>query len=147
MKSLRKKMMTALPGWGKFLRRTNMDELPQFFNVLIGNMSLIGPKAAHDRGLHPFSSVIPSYKFRSLVKPGITGLAQIKGYRGPAKDDESIVNRYYWDAVYVRKAGLWMEIRIISKTIARGVYNLAAVFSDIVKKRNPLPQAANSSLS
>jgi putative colanic acid biosynthesis UDP-glucose lipid carrier transferase len=94
-----------------------------------------------------FSSVIPSYKFRSLVKPGITGLAQIKGYRGPAKDHESIVNRYYWDAVYVRKAGLWLEIKIICKTIARGLYNLAIVFSDMVKKRTVFTEAANSSLS
>jgi putative colanic acid biosysnthesis UDP-glucose lipid carrier transferase len=132
---------------GKFLRRTNIDELPQFFNILIGDMSLIGPRPHMIADCIRFSSVIPSYKFRSLVKPGITGLAQIKGYRGPAKDHESITNRYYWDAVYVRKAGLWLEVKIICKTIARGIYNLATVFSDMVKKRNRLPQAANSSHS
>jgi putative colanic acid biosysnthesis UDP-glucose lipid carrier transferase len=102
---------------GKFLRKTNIDELPQLFNVLAGDMSLIGPRPHMVSDCMRFSFVISSYKFRSLVKPGITGLAQIKGYHGPAKEYEGIVNRYYWDAVYVRKAGLPLDFQILIKTM------------------------------
>ncbi|MBL7742127.1 MAG: sugar transferase, partial [Chitinophagaceae bacterium] len=89
---------------GRFLRQTNMDELPQLFNVFIGDMSLTGPRPHMLSDCMRFSFVISSYKFRSLVKPGITGLAQVKGHHGIAKDYTEIMNRYYWDAVYVRKA-------------------------------------------
>ena len=110
---------------GRLLRRTNIDELPQFFNVLSGSMSLVGPRPHMVSDCIRFSFVVSSYKFRNLVKPGITGLAQTKGYIGPAKDYESIVTRYYWDAVYVRKAGLWVDMKIIGKTITRSFKNLA----------------------
>jgi putative colanic acid biosynthesis UDP-glucose lipid carrier transferase len=102
---------------GRFLRKTNIDELPQFFNVLAADMSLIGPRPHMVSDCMRFSFIISSYKFRSLVKPGITGLAQIKGFHGPAKEYDGIVNRYYWDAVYVRKAGLKLDLRILGKTI------------------------------
>jgi putative colanic acid biosysnthesis UDP-glucose lipid carrier transferase len=102
---------------GRFLRKTNIDELPQFFNVLIGDMSLTGPRPHMLSDCMRFSFVISSYKFRNLVKPGITGLAQIKGFHGPAKEYDGIVNRYYWDAVYVRKASLLLDAKIIAKTI------------------------------
>ncbi len=114
---------------GKFLRKTNIDELPQFLNVLAGNMSLVGPRPHMQSDCIRFSFVISSYKFRTLVKPGITGLAQTKGYIGPANDYESIMTRYYWDAVYVRKAGLWLDVKIIARTIIRCYYNLLKVFS------------------
>ena len=119
---------------GKFLRKTNIDELPQLFNVLAGDMSLIGPRPHMLADCIRFSFVISSYNFRNLVKPGITGLAQIKGYRGMAKDYESIVNRYHWDAVYVRKAGLWLDAKIIYRTILRGIYNLYKVFTASLHK-------------
>jgi len=109
---------------GKFLRATNIDELPQLLNVLIGDMSLVGPRPHMLSDCMRFSFVVSSYQFRTLVKPGITGLAQIKGYRGPAKDYESIMNRYYWDAVYIRKAGPWLDIKIAGETIAHGFKNL-----------------------
>lgn len=102
---------------GKFLRKSNIDELPQFFNILLGKMSIVGPRPHMVADCMRFSFVISSYKFRNLVKPGITGLAQLKGYRGPVKDYESIVNRYHWDAVYVRKAGIWLDIKVIGKTM------------------------------
>lgn len=107
---------------GKFLRRTHLDELPQFFNVLAGQMSLVGPRPHMAADCIRFSFVIPSYSFRHLAKPGITGWAQVKGYHGPTKDYESIINRYYWDAEYVRKAGLWLDAKILVLTIARSIY-------------------------
>jgi putative colanic acid biosynthesis UDP-glucose lipid carrier transferase len=121
---------------GRFLRRTNMDELPQFFNVLIGNMSLVGPRPHMLADCMKFSFVISSYKFRTLVKPGMTGLAQIKGCHGPTRDYESILNRYYWDAMYIRKASVWLDIKIIGKTITRELYNFAKVFSGVTQKTN-----------
>jgi putative colanic acid biosynthesis UDP-glucose lipid carrier transferase len=122
---------------GRFLRKTNIDELPQFLNVLMGNMSLVGPRPHMQSDCMRFSFVISSYKFRTLVKPGITGLAQTKGYIGPAKDYESIMTRYYWDAVYVRKAGLWLDMKIIVKTVIRCFYNLLMVFSGFPGKKKP----------
>lgn len=102
---------------GRFLRQTNMDELPQLFNALIGDMSLTGPRPHMLSDCMRFSFVISSYKFRSLVKPGITGLAQVKGHHGIAKDYKEIMNRYYWDAVYVRKANWALDIKILAATI------------------------------
>lgn len=119
---------------GRFLRRTNIDELPQFFNVLIGDMSLAGPRPHMLSDCIRFSFVISSYNFRNMVKPGITGLAQIKGYRGPTKDYQSIVDRYRWDAVYVRKAGFWLDIKIIAKTIIRCLQNFFWVSMSSVRK-------------
>ena len=110
---------------GKFLRKSNIDELPQLLNVLLGDMSLVGPRPHMLSDCTRFSFVVSAYPFRSLVKPGITGLAQIKGYRGPAKDYESIVNRYYWDAVYIRKASLWLDAKIAGQTIAHCLKNLS----------------------
>ncbi|HTN08900.1 sugar transferase [Agriterribacter sp.] len=101
---------------GKFLRNSNLDELPQFFNVLIGNMTIVGPRPHMHSDCANFSDVVDNYKFRNIVKPGITGLAQVKGFRGPAKTYESIFKRYQWDAFYVRNANFWMDIRIVRIT-------------------------------
>ena len=122
---------------GKFLRKTNIDELPQFFNVLAGHMSLIGPRPHMLSDCIRFSFVVSSYNFRTLVKPGITGLAQVKGFKGPAKDYESIVNRYRWDAVYVRKAGLWMDSKIAATTVIRCFHNLRKTVVTSFSKKKP----------
>jgi putative colanic acid biosysnthesis UDP-glucose lipid carrier transferase len=111
---------------GKFLRATNLDELPQIFNVVAGQMSIIGPRPHMLADCIRFSFVIPSYSFRSLVRPGITGWAQINGYHGPTRDYQSIIIRYYWDAQYVRKANAWIDLKILSSTIAHGFQNIRA---------------------
>lgn len=109
---------------GKFLRISNLDELPQFFNVFLGHMSIVGPRPHMHRDCNDFSNVVNNYKFRNIAKPGITGLAQIKGYRGPAKDVESIFRRYQWDSFYVRNQGFRLDLRIISLTIVSTVTSI-----------------------
>jgi lipopolysaccharide/colanic/teichoic acid biosynthesis glycosyltransferase len=101
---------------GRFLRISNLDEMPQFLNVLAGHMSIVGPRPHMYKDCANFSEVVDSYKFRNLMKPGITGLAQVKGYRGPAQSFDSIFRRYQWDAFYVRNAGFWLDLRIVHYT-------------------------------
>jgi len=110
--------------FGRFLRRTNIDEFPQFFNVFIGDMSTIGPRPHMLSDCTRFSFVIPAYKFRTLVRPGITGLAQVKGHHGPTINYESIFTRYHWDAEYIRNAGFWLDLQIISLTFFQSLGNL-----------------------
>lgn len=102
---------------GKWLRKTNLDELPQFFNVFLGSMSLVGPRPHMIADCRLFSSVIPTYGFRNYVRPGITGLAQVKGFHGPLKEIGNIYNRYHWDEFYVRNAGARMDLHIIRRTL------------------------------
>jgi len=109
---------------GKFLRRTNIDEVPQFFNVLLGNMSIIGPRPHMLSDCTRFSFVIPAYKFRTLMRPGITGLAQVKGYHGPTVDYESIFTRYHWDAEYIRNANLFLDLKILGLTLLQSMGNI-----------------------
>jgi putative colanic acid biosynthesis UDP-glucose lipid carrier transferase len=106
---------TATP-LGRFLRQSNLDELPQFFNVLGGSMSLVGPRPHMHADCNAFAALIPRYKFRNLVKPGITGLAQIKGYHGKVISRECIYKRYEWDAWYVQYASFGLDIKIIAIT-------------------------------
>jgi putative colanic acid biosynthesis UDP-glucose lipid carrier transferase len=76
-----------------------------------------------------FSMVVDAYKFRNLMKPGITGLAQVKGYRGPAQSFDKIFRRYQWDAFYVRNAGFWLDMRIVHRT---AMQTLSYIFSKFV---------------
>lgn len=113
---------------GSFLRKSNLDEFPQFFNVLVGDMSIVGPRPHMHVDCNKFSSLVPEYKFRNMVRPGITGLAQVKGYRGPTKDFESIFHRYQFDAFYIRNANMWLDLRIVRQTAAQTLNSLLSRF-------------------
>lgn len=102
---------------GRFLRASHIDELPQLINVLMNDMSLVGPRPhmiTHDE---IFSDVVPGYSRRHDVKPGITGLAQAWGYHGPTPDYRSIANRTRLDLFYTQKASLGLDLRIMFRTV------------------------------
>lgn len=118
---------------GHFLRLTNIDELPQFFNVLTGKMSVVGPRPHMVADCIRFSFVIPSYSFRHLVRPGITGWAQVNGCHGPTPGYDSVILRYYWDAMYVRKAGLLLDFKIMVSTV---IISFSNIFSSLKRKKS-----------
>jgi putative colanic acid biosynthesis UDP-glucose lipid carrier transferase len=101
---------------GRFLRKTGLDELPQFINVLLGDMSIVGPRPHMLRDSREFSEVVANYKFRHLAKPGITGMSQVRGCRGPASTFQSIFRRYQWDAFYVRNVNFFLDLKIMTET-------------------------------
>jgi putative colanic acid biosynthesis UDP-glucose lipid carrier transferase len=104
---------------GKFLRKTSIDELPQFINVLKGDMSVVGPRPHMLSYTDEYAKVIDKYNFifRHHVKPGITGLAQIKGYRGEIKINEDIINRIKYDIFYIENWTLFLDMKIIFITL------------------------------
>jgi len=101
---------------GNFLRKTNIDEFPQFWNVLLGDMSVVGPRPHMLVHSGIFSKQIEGYEKRLLVKPGITGLAQVKGWRGPTPRLRDIYKRVQWDIYYVHKVTPLMDCWIIYHT-------------------------------
>lgn len=102
---------------GRFLRKTNLDELPQFLNVLQGDMSVVGPRPHMLKHTEQYSQVIDGYMIRHLVKPGITGLAQAKGYRGETPTVQYMRNRVKMDRFYVDNWSLWLDVKIIVMTV------------------------------
>ena len=98
---------------GRFMRKTNLDELPQLWNVFIGNMSLVGPRPEREHFVDRFKKEIPHYKVRHLTKSGITGLAQVNGWRG----DTSIVNRIEDDIYYLENWSFWLDLKILWLTL------------------------------
>jgi putative colanic acid biosysnthesis UDP-glucose lipid carrier transferase len=101
---------------GRVLRSTGLDELPQFINVLLGHMSIVGPRPHMLKDSCEFSEVVANYKFRHLVRPGITGMSQVRGWRGPASTFQSIFRRYQWDAYYVRNINFALDLKIMAET-------------------------------
>ncbi|HEU5133748.1 MAG TPA: undecaprenyl-phosphate glucose phosphotransferase [Steroidobacteraceae bacterium] len=101
---------------GAFIRRTSIDELPQLFNVLEGSMSIVGPRPHPVAMNEHYRREIPSYMVRHKVKPGITGWAQVNGYRG-GDDIDSMRKRIELDLAYLRHWSLWLDLRILFKTI------------------------------
>ena len=102
---------------GRFLRKSSMDEIPQFINVLKGEMSLVGPRPHLPEHDVAFADVSESYMVRTFVKPGITGLAQVKGYRGETRTRAQIRNRVRWDLVYLERWTILMDIWIVLQTV------------------------------
>ena len=101
---------------GKILRKTSLDELPQFFNVLIGNMSVVGPRPHMIRENERYSKSVDKFMVRHFVKPGITGFAQVKGFRGEIETDEDIINRVKYDIYYLENWSLILDLNIVFLT-------------------------------
>ncbi len=102
---------------GRFMRKTSLDEMPQFINVLMGDMSVVGPRPHLWSQNKLYGSKIKKYMVRHYVKPGITGLAQVRGYRGEIETDEDMINRVKFDVFYIENWSLLLDLKIIVQTI------------------------------
>lgn len=109
----------ATTRFGQFIRRTSLDELPQFINVLKGEMSIVGPRPERPMFVEQFKEEIPGYMKKHLVKAGITGWAQVNGWRG----DTDLKTRIEYDLFYIENWSLWFDIKIILLTILKGFVN------------------------
>ena len=105
--------------FGSFLRKTSLDELPQFWNVFVGDMSLVGPRPEQPFYVQRFRDEIPAYMLRHKMKAGITGWAQVNGWRG----DTSIASRIECDIWYIKNWSIWLDIGILFMTFWKGVVN------------------------
>ena len=105
--------------FGAFLRKTSIDEMPQFFNVLMGSMSLVGPRPERPQFVEKFKEEIPRYMVKHQVRPGITGWAQVNGYRG----DTSIRKRIEYDLYYIENWSIGFDFKILFLTIFKGFVN------------------------
>lgn len=109
---------TRITRIGSFLRKTSIDEIPQFINVFLGDMSVVGPRP-HPMNLNKqFETKIDKFMARHFVKPGITGLAQAKGYRGPTLKLYQMKNRIKLDLFYIENWSLWLDIKILMLTVS-----------------------------
>ena len=104
---------------GRFIRKTSIDEMPQFFNILIGDMSLVGPRPERPFFVERFKEEIPRYMIKHQVRPGLTGWAQVNGYRG----DTSITKRIEHDLYYIENWSLGFDFKIMFLTIFKGFIN------------------------
>lgn len=112
---------------GGFLRRYSLDELPQLFNVIKGDMSLVGPRPHALAHNHQYAEMIENYSGRHKVKPGITGWAQVNGFRGETSETEQMAGRVRYDLAYVDNWSLWFDIKILILTIRAVVFPKNAV--------------------
>lgn len=106
---------------GRFIRKTSIDELPQFFNVLFGDMSVVGPRPHMVSHTNIYAKKIDKFMVRHFVKPGITGLAQISGFRGEIESDKDIIGRVKYDIFYIENWSLLLDLKIIAKTFMNAV--------------------------
>ena len=102
---------------GKFMRKTNIDELPQFFNIFLGDMSIVGPRPHMLKHTEQFAELYKEYMIRHFVKPGLTGWAQINGYRGEIRDNDLLKKRVEYDTWYMENWSLYFDMKIIMLTI------------------------------
>jgi putative colanic acid biosynthesis UDP-glucose lipid carrier transferase len=106
---------------GKFIRKTSIDELPQFFNVLFGDMSVVGPRPHMVSHTEMYAKRIDKFMVRHFVKPGITGLAQTSGFRGEVETDKDIIGRVKYDIFYIENWSLILDLKIILKTFLNAI--------------------------
>ena len=102
---------------GRFIRKTSIDELPQFINVLIGDMSVVGPRPHMISHSKIYSKKINRYLMRNLVKPGVTGLAQVRGLRGEIEKQADMENRVRLDLFYINNWSFALDVKIILQTL------------------------------
>jgi putative colanic acid biosynthesis UDP-glucose lipid carrier transferase len=105
---------------GGFLRKTSLDELPQFINVLLGHMSVVGPRPHAIEHDDFYMRLIDGYMYRYRIKPGITGWAQINGARGETPQVETMARRVMLDLFYIQNWSFWLDMKIVIQTIFRG---------------------------
>lgn len=103
--------------WGYIMRKTSLDETPQFINVLMGDMSIVGPRPHMLKHTDEFTEMVDGYMLRHQVKPGVTGWSQVNGYRGEIKKLEDIENRVKFDLWYIDHWSFFLDLRIIFKTM------------------------------
>ena len=115
-----KKCDVRITPFGSFLRRTSLDELPQFINVLTGEMSIVGPRPHAVAHNEEYRKLISGYMLRHKVKPGITGWAQVNGWRGETDTLDKMEKRVEYDLHYIRNWSLWWDIKIVLRTIFTG---------------------------
>ena len=106
---------------GKILRRTSLDELPQLFNVIRGEMSIVGPRPHAVEHNNQYKTLIDSYMKRHIVKPGITGWAQINGFRGETDTLEKMEGRVQCDIYYIENWSILLDLRIMALTLIKGM--------------------------
>jgi putative colanic acid biosynthesis UDP-glucose lipid carrier transferase len=104
---------------GKFLRKTHIDETAQFFNVLLGDMTIVGPRPHMLYHTRYYSQRIPYYNLRHETQPGMTGMAQIKGYIGEINVERELRKRVQWDIYYLKNRSIWLDIKIILNTFGQ----------------------------
>ena len=104
---------------GRFIRKTSLDELPQFFNIFMGDMSLVGPRPERPFYVEKFRDEIPHYMIKHQVRPGLTGWAQVNGYRG----DTSIEKRIDHDLYYIENWSMGFDFKILFLTVFKGFIN------------------------
>ena len=117
---------TRITPLGAFLRRSSLDELPQFINVLRGTMSVVGPRPHAIAHNEYYRKKIQGYMLRHKVNPGITGKAQINGFRGETDTLDKMEARIHYDLEYIRSWSLWLDIKIVFLTIFKGFFNKQA---------------------
>ena len=128
--SINDKRITKL---GKFLRLTHLDETPQFFNVILGEMSVVGPRPHMLYHTRYYSECIPYYNLRLEVQPGMTGMAQIKDYIGEISVERELRKRIQWDIYYMKNRSIGLDIKILFTT---AVSVFLKVFQPLLKKKD-----------
>ncbi|NRA92652.1 MAG: sugar transferase, partial [Psychroserpens sp.] len=106
--------------FGKFLRRSRLDEIPQFYNILKGDMSIIGPRPERPFFVNELSRIIPFYETRHIIKPGLTGWAQVKTRYGSSIDDS--LTKLQYDLYYIKHRSIFLDLNIVIKTLSTILY-------------------------